>query len=920
MRGKFKFTITIFVVFTIGCRAVQKNQISVDQTSLPILAENVNESLTPKSANISVELSEQHFDAGPLNEFNFNDPDNFLRVTLDQCIENALRNSNVVRELGGTALRAPELMITANDPAIAYTDPVIGEEAALSEFDANFANEFAFQNNDRAFNSSFIGDQGQLSQKLATNTTRLSKRSATGTLFQINNQILYDFNNTPANRFANNVAYDTYLETEFRQPLLQGGGVLFNRIAGPNNRPGVNTGVLIARTNTDITLAEFELGIRNLISEVENAYWDLYFAYRDLESRVEARNGAYKIWESLRAQGQDKKTSEILQAEEQYYLFASRVKDAIHGQLNDGTRTFNGSSSGTFRGNSGVRTAERRLRLIAGYPLNESMLIVPQDMPIEAQVVFDWEQVRTDALSKRTELRRQRWVLKREELNLIANKNFLLPRVDVFGKYRVRGFGNDLFGNDGFQPLVTPAMNAQDGTDAYRTFLNGDLQEWELGMDVNIPIGYRRQWAAVRNSELAYTRQKKILLEQEREIVYGLSNSLGEVQRTSSLMEVNARRLDASKRQYTAIQEDFDNDDTTINLVLESQRRVIDAKLDYFRTQVEFMLAVKSVHFEKGTMLQYHNVALTESGWTRDDYREAMERENNKSRPLNYYCPGINISTPLDQPQIGYAGQEPEFLTRQKAKAKSDAMFADNDQREKEASDEILEDEPSTEQIASDVDGEDVGESVADASSIESANEPETSPDSGSKLLGLAEKLNAVESGSVSVDSDPTDLLSKIKSPMQLAAEATSKRISDPKPARTNDEVPTQPILNVENKTSPHSSPDVESKQARSTPMPPASTVIGNFGDTPRHQTPQPVQITPSARINRNVANTSNGATSASNTDQVLGESLPRQSEMPILPTVDSKKLIQPLAPTTGQPVRVSRLPDTVGQPTSSRR
>ena len=38
-------------------------------------------------------------------------------------------------------------------------------------------------------------------------------------------------------------------------------------------------------------LTEFELGVRNLISNVENAYWDLYFAYRDLHAKIVARAG-----------------------------------------------------------------------------------------------------------------------------------------------------------------------------------------------------------------------------------------------------------------------------------------------------------------------------------------------------------------------------------------------------------------------------------------------------------------------------------------------------------------------------------------------------------------------------------------------------------------------------------------------------
>jgi len=36
-------------------------------------------------------------------------------------------------------------------------------------------------------------------------------------------------------------------EAYARQPLLQGGGVDFNRIAGPNGTPGLINGVVIAR-------------------------------------------------------------------------------------------------------------------------------------------------------------------------------------------------------------------------------------------------------------------------------------------------------------------------------------------------------------------------------------------------------------------------------------------------------------------------------------------------------------------------------------------------------------------------------------------------------------------------------------------------------------------------------------------------
>ncbi len=46
---------------------------------------------------------------------------------------------------------------------------------------------------------------------------------------------------------------------------------------------------MIARIRVDETLADFEGGVRYLVHDVEDAYWELYFSYRDLEARKMGR-------------------------------------------------------------------------------------------------------------------------------------------------------------------------------------------------------------------------------------------------------------------------------------------------------------------------------------------------------------------------------------------------------------------------------------------------------------------------------------------------------------------------------------------------------------------------------------------------------------------------------------------------------
>ena len=57
---------------------------------------------------------------------------------------------------------------------------------------------------------------------------------------------------------------------------------------------------MIARLNSEIGLAEFEIALRDYISNVENAYWELYFAYRDLDAKLTARDASLEIWQDVR--------------------------------------------------------------------------------------------------------------------------------------------------------------------------------------------------------------------------------------------------------------------------------------------------------------------------------------------------------------------------------------------------------------------------------------------------------------------------------------------------------------------------------------------------------------------------------------------------------------------------------------------
>lgn len=584
-------------------------------------------------------------------------PQAFHDLSLEQAVQLALAHSRVMRDLGATVLRAPGVVPTAYGPAQSESDPRYGVEAALSAFDTEFSTSAFFEKNDRALNNVFFGGgTRELVQDSYVFQSQFSKRAVTGSQFTLRHRTDYDGNNAPGNAFGS--AWNVNFETEFRHPLLQGAGVDYNRIAGPGATPGVYNGVLIARLNTDISLADFEAGVRNLVSDVENAYWDLYFAFRDLEARRQARDAALETWRRIhslyvtgRRGGEAEKEA---RAREQYYRFEEEVQNALAGVPLDGTRNYNGSSGGTFRSIGGVLVAERRLRLVCGLPLSSEELLRPVDAPVPARIVVDWNEVITESLARRVELRRQRWIVKRRELELVASRNFLKPGFDVVGRYRWRGFGDDLIGGS----------DARFG-DAWGNLGAGDFQEWQLGMEYAMPIGFRQGHAAVRQAEWNLARDRAVLHEQERQVVHDLGTIVAEIDRAFVVLQTAAERRVAAEQQFAATQAAYDADQVPLELLLEAQRIRADAESRFERAQVEYALAQKNLHFEKGSLLEYNGVLLAEGPWPGKAYSEASRHGWLRRAPwgeMSYVLAGAPVvarTAMLPAPPLPAEGQPP---------------------------------------------------------------------------------------------------------------------------------------------------------------------------------------------------------------------------------------------------------------------
>lgn len=518
-------------------------------------------------------------------------------LTLQQAVQSALQTSEVLRNLGGSVVASPQGQATELDPALTDLNPQGGTQAALAAFDAQVTSQLFWQKNNAPFNrlvDPIIARFTPLAseQTRGVQTNQILKRTATGAQFALRSSVIYDNNNTPTREFRSD--FVGFLEAEYRQPLMQGSGVTFNRIAGPNSPIGQYNGILIARINTDISHADFEAGVVRLINDVEGAYWELYFAYRALEANITGRESALLSWrrsnELQKVGSRGGEASAEAQARSNFYSFESQVNESLSGP-------------------QGLYATEQRLRYVMGLPPTDGKLIKPVDEPVQAEVIFDWDSSLGDALTKRVEIRRQEWTIKRRELELIASRLNRRARLDALTLYRWRGLGDHLIGgrnpNNEFESLL-------------QNIGEGNFQEWQAGFDWSYNVGLRQASSAVRHAQLNLAREMSILNEQQLRISHDLSSACRQISRSYKLLQISYNRVEADKKQVETFQTlwtlGFDTQGSGSGqlALLIAQQQLANSTSAFYRALVDYNLALRDFHREKGSLLGYNQINLAE--------------------------------------------------------------------------------------------------------------------------------------------------------------------------------------------------------------------------------------------------------------------------------------------------------------------
>jgi outer membrane protein TolC len=614
----------VFLLFFAGCSTAEKSLTYIGQSELRDYQDH--------------ELRLEQ----PVEEARFGDPalgtmrphtirdrthDEVWDMSLAEAIHLALVNNRVARTRndflspGNSILNNPDGVLSVYDPAIRDTGVLFGArgvESALAAFDTQWNTSMQWGSNSAFQNNSFLAgglpEGAVLNQDTAQFTTGLTKNLAYGATVGLAHNWNYLLTNQPFQLFPS--VYSGNIQLNYLQPLWAGAGTEVTRIAGPfntniNGVSGVNQGVVISRINTDMSLVDFEAQIRNMIKDVEDVYWELYLAYRTYDSLVKARNAALQTWrvvsQKLKVGLPGGGSAEEAEALEAYYDAQARVQAALGGPA--------------ARAEPGVYGLELQLRRLLRLPANDGRIIRPLDEPALAEFAPDWHVCLAEAVTRREEVRRQKWNIKSLELQLTAAENYANPQLNFLSSYQINALGNDLF-----------ASHKDEGTrrgelaSAYRTLFQANQTGWTLGLQFTMPLGLRNALAQVRNIELRLAKARDVLASQEVEISHELANAFQLLDYWYTVLTTNYNRLAAAERHLAGVQAEYDADRKALDFLLQAQTRRANAEAAYFRALAEYNKAICEIHYRKGTLLENNNIHLAEGTWTADAYKDAIRR------------------------------------------------------------------------------------------------------------------------------------------------------------------------------------------------------------------------------------------------------------------------------------------------------
>ena len=495
---------------------------------------------------------------------------NQLPLTIDEAIELALRNNN-------------NIDISRNDVQIAG----FNLRAASGVYDPLLASENHYQSATNPTASSI----GGAVNGAVTQTEYFGSGNVSGFSPKFGGQYSAQFDSsktiTSSTNALLNPQFPTTLTLSYTQPLMRNFRIDSNRRQ-----------IQIAKKNVTLSDALFRQQAITVVNQVEQAYWSLVYALRNLQVQIDAVKQARAQLESnqrLVAKGV-LAPIDVVAAAAQITTF----EQSVYSAQEDVTRAENTLKTLLLPD----RTSAEWSRPIT--PVSP-VALEPPSAGLEVSVA--------EALKNRPELAQ---LETSADINRIDQRFFrdqTKPQIDLIGTYTTQGLAGAL----------TPrgAIPNPDGTPrvpelligGYRTSLGNllerDFPTYRVSLTISLPLGNHVAKANLGRSLVEGERISNQLAQQEQTVEAEVRNAIQALHSSEARLSSAIAARDAAEKLYESEQRQFRAGTTTLYLVLQRQTELIAARGRELQAQTDLNRAISEFHRATGTTLSVNNITVS---------------------------------------------------------------------------------------------------------------------------------------------------------------------------------------------------------------------------------------------------------------------------------------------------------------------
>ena len=392
----------------------------------------------------------------------------------------------------------------------------------------------------------------------------VEKFFSTGASVTVNSSINRRSSN---NNAARNPDYSSDVGLSLRQPLLRGAGFTVN--LAPLAR---------AKVNAQRSLFELRSDVLDLVLETEIAYWNLAFTRADRKLIASSLELAQNLLEENRERERLGLVTplEVLQAESEIL----NQQEAI------------------IQAERAIEDAEDALRRAMGevdfsVPITESFDV--DNLPERIAALRPMDAVVLDTLKNDDDAKAQERRIEVDRINRMLAEDATRPNLDLTA-------GVDYLGRD------------TRGAEAQRGALRADGADWNVGLEVRLPWGFREAKARERQAARNLEQSKLQLADIKQEKALAARNAWRSANAGLKRIEVTRAALALNEKAFEQERARFSSGVVPYRNVLEAQRDLDRAQSNYLRSVIETLRATVRLSRVDGSLFERNGLSWTMTG------------------------------------------------------------------------------------------------------------------------------------------------------------------------------------------------------------------------------------------------------------------------------------------------------------------